>query len=102
MSKDLTDLYQIRFEREFLPRKLAIWEVLCRSYFQTFIEKDATVVDVACGYGEFINHIKAANKIAVDLNAESRDRLHPEVEFHQISAERVSSIGAHRADVVFT
>jgi SAM-dependent methyltransferase len=92
----------MRFERDFLPRKREIWKVLCQDFFQKFINHDATVVDVACGYGEFINNIKAKAKIAVDLNLDAINHLAPEVEFHALSAGEISSIGQKRADVLFT
>ncbi|MFC1605627.1 class I SAM-dependent methyltransferase [Pseudomonadota bacterium] len=101
-GKELAELYRHRFEREFLPRKMAIWRVLCRHYFQRLIEPDAVVIDMACGYGEFINNIRAAQKFAIDVNDDSSDHLAPDVEFHLLPANRLSEIGEGRADVVFT
>ncbi len=101
-SKDLSDLYQIRFDTEQLPRKNAIWQVICHDFLQRFVAADATVIDVACGYGEFLNNITAARKIAVDLNPDARRFLGREVQFHQREATEVGSIGAATADVVFT
>lgn len=101
-SQDLADLYRIRFEREFLPRKRAIWKVLCRDFFQQFIPEDATVVDVACGYGEFINNVRAAKKIAVDLNPETKSHLDSSVEFHALAAANIETLGERQVDVLFT
>jgi SAM-dependent methyltransferase len=101
-GQELADLYRIRFERDFLPRKQAIWKVLCRDFFQQYIKPDATVVDVACGYGEFINNIKAGEKIAIDLNVDTKNHLADVVEFHTLSATEISAIGSARADVLFT
>lgn len=101
-GKELSDLYQIRFERDFLPRKMAIWEVLCRNFFQRFITPGSVVLDMACGYGEFIRNIDAARKIAVDLNVESKEHLGEEIEFHALPADQLSSVGEDFADVVFT
>ena len=68
MDQDkLAALYRNRFPQQELERKAAIWDVLCRHYFQRFVPPGATVVDLACGYGEFINHIDAGEKVAVDL-----------------------------------
>ncbi|MGA9164511.1 MAG: methyltransferase domain-containing protein [Thiobacillus sp.] len=101
-GQELADLYRIRFERDFLPRKRAIWRELCKGFLQGFIKPGATVVDVACGYGEFINNIKAGTKIAVDLNPDTKNHLSPDVEFHALSADDISAIGESRADVLFT
>lgn len=101
-GQELADLYRIRFERDFLPRKREIWRVLCKGFLQGFIKPGATVVDVACGYGEFINNIKAGTKIAVDLNPDTKSHLDSDVEFHALSAGEISAIGENRADVLFT
>ncbi len=101
-SQELAELYRIRFEREFLPRKRQIWQVLCRDFFQQFIDAEATVLDIACGYGEFINQVRAKSRIAIDLNPDTRDHLDADVEFHALSAGDVAKVGAARADVAFT
>ena len=56
-SNELSELYKIRFTEDQLPRKNAIWQVICRNFLQRFIKSSDTVVDVACGYGEFLNNI---------------------------------------------
>lgn len=101
-GKELSELYRIRFQDTFLPRKREIWKVLCEDFFQQFIQPDDTVVDVACGYGEFINNISAKIKIAVDLNPDTKKFLDADVEFHSIPAGAVSTVGEGRADVLFT
>ena len=101
-SDDLTVLYKNRFDEKDLPRKKAVWKVLCNEFLQRFVDPADTVVDVACGYGEFINNIAAGRKIAVDLNLEARDLLDPGVEFHQRSATELAAVVPGIADVVMT
>ena len=101
-TKNLTDLYRIRFSKGELPRKNAIWAIICQSFLQRFISKSDTVVDVACGYGEFLNNIVANRKIAVDLNSDAPKFLDPEVEFHLCEATKLASVVEEKADVVFT
>lgn len=101
-GKELAELYRIRFQDSFLPRKREIWKVLCDDFFQMFVRPNDAVVDVACGYGEFINNIRAKTKIAVDINPDSRKFLDAEIEFHEVPAAAVSTIGKARADVLFT
>lgn len=101
-SNDLSDLYKIRFAQDQLPRKNAIWKVICGSFLQRFVKASDTVVDVACGYGEFLNNIKANKKIAVDLNADALKFLDSGVVFHQCKATELGSVVAGGADVVFT
>lgn len=101
-SNDLADLYKIRFAEAELPRKNAIWAVICRDFLQKFIPKDGVVVDVACGYGEFLNNIQARRKIAVDLNPDARNFLGKAVEFNLAKATDLGRIVDGEADVVFT
>ncbi|MBI3341969.1 methyltransferase domain-containing protein [Candidatus Curtissbacteria bacterium] len=49
-----------------------IWKILCHDYFQRFIKKQDTVCDLGSGYCEFINNIKAAKRIAIDINPETK------------------------------
>lgn len=101
-SDKLQNLYEIRFARGYLPRKNAIWQVISKVFLQPFIKSSDTVVDVACGYGEFINNVSAYRKIAVDLNSDAKHFLGDDVEFHQGSATVLSGIITGDADIVFT
>ena len=66
-SEHLKVLYGNRFGSEGIQRA-DLWEVLCRDFFQRWVPRDATVLDVAAGHCEFINNIEAGRRIAVDLN----------------------------------
>lgn len=101
-SNELSELYKIRFAQEELSRKNAIWQVICQDFLQCYIKQSDTVVDVACGYGEFLNNISANKKIAVDLNADARKFLSKNVEFHLCKATDLGSVIEGKADAVFT
>ncbi|MEP1471072.1 MAG: methyltransferase domain-containing protein [Halieaceae bacterium] len=101
-DRNLAELYRNRFPDEQLARKNEIWKILCRHYFHQFISPTDTVVDVACGYGEFINNISADEKIAVDINPESKQHLAKDIDFMLLAATELSSRLEGRADVVFT
>jgi SAM-dependent methyltransferase len=101
-DKHLAELYRNRFPEQELARKNAIWKVICANYFQQFVAPSDTVVDVACGYGEFINNIAAGEKIGVDLNPDSEQHLADDVRFISLSATELASQLSGQADVVFT
>jgi len=101
-ENNLSALYRNRFPEEELARKTAIWKVLCQRFFHRFVKPDATVVDLACGYGEFINNIDAGEKIALDLNEDARLHLDRGVRFERVNASEVGRLLDGRADVVFT
>lgn len=76
---DLATLYQQRFEHQGEARD-DIWSVLCTEFFQSWVPRDAVVVDVAAGHCEFINNIEAGRRIAVDLNPDVAKRARGDVE----------------------
>ncbi|HXB12208.1 MAG TPA: hypothetical protein VNZ45_09500, partial [Bacteroidia bacterium] len=78
MKDYLLSIYEGRFD-ESLSKRNAMWKVLCKDYFQRFIKHDATVLDLAAGYCEFINNIKCRTKIAVDLNPKTKKMANKDV-----------------------
>jgi SAM-dependent methyltransferase len=100
--KDLHALYRARFSDADRVRKDLVWKVLCRRFFQHYVAPNGTMLELASGYGEFSRHIVSARKIAVDLNPEARDCLPPEVEFHLMSASRLTMIADGSVDTCFS
>jgi ubiquinone/menaquinone biosynthesis C-methylase UbiE len=98
---ELESLYRHRFSAEDRVRKDQIWQVLCEYYFQQFIAPTDTVLDLACGQGEFIRHIRCGQKIAVDLNAEVAETLGPSVRFICSAADDLSAIESQTVDCCF-
>jgi SAM-dependent methyltransferase len=100
---DLESLYRERFSEAERVRKDQIWKVLCRGYFQQFVRPDQdTVLDIACGLGEFTRHIRARQKLAIDLNPEAAALLPPEARFHAGSAEHMTTVDDASVDVCFS
>jgi hypothetical protein len=52
---DLPAIYRHRFEATGLDKRNRVWKVLCQYFFNPMIGPDQDVLDLACGYGEFIN-----------------------------------------------
>jgi SAM-dependent methyltransferase len=102
MTEDLDALYRARFDSEALEHKTRIWRVLCRDHFQRYVGVTDTVLDLACGTGEFINNIQAKKRIGVDLRTDSKALLDLDVRFVQSSATDLVDITSNSVDVVFT
>jgi len=98
---ELEQLYRHRFEENELPRKLAIWKVLCDDYFSRFVKHNDVVIDVGAGYCEFINNICCGKRIAVDLNPRVREFAAMNVEVRHESCTNLASFIESSADVVF-
>ena len=100
--QDLAKLYQIRFSEAKRDKKDLVWKVLCEDFFQQFIPHSSTVLEIASGYGEFIRHISAPRKVAVDLNPDSGTCLPEEIEFHLGSATDLTMLEDDSVDVCFS
>ena len=98
---DLPALYRRRFGDEERKRKDALWKVLCANFLQRYVKPTDTVIDLGAGYGEFINNIRAAKKIAVDLNEDTAHALNHDVTFVLGAGARVPNAQDGSADVVF-
>jgi SAM-dependent methyltransferase len=62
------------------PRRDTVWKALWRYYFRHRIRPTDTVLDLGCGYGDFINNVVAARRIAIDVWPGIVDHLHKDVE----------------------
>jgi SAM-dependent methyltransferase len=99
---DLSTIYLERFTDTGLVKRDQVWKTLCRSFLDPLIGSDKTVLDLACGYGEFINNVTAQKRLAVDLNPDARLHLQPEVKFISSNATDLSQVQGGSVDVVFT
>lgn len=78
-----------------------VWKAI-NEYLQKFVPREATVLDLGCGYADFINGIKAKKKYAIDLNPEmARNIRDKETTFTAQSALDEFSLPDLSADVVF-
>ena len=79
-ARELQNIYEKRFAGTLTYRK-KIWNVLVHDFFQKYVSPDDAVLDLGCGYGEFINTVQCAKKFAMDLNPDARKYLAPSVQF---------------------
>jgi len=100
-GEQLSRLYGERFTAEELAFKRGMWKILCESYFQRFIDRTETVVDLGAGSCEFINAIQCGEKIAVDLNPDLEHFL-DEGKAVVASSSDMPEIVSGSVDVVFT
>jgi SAM-dependent methyltransferase len=82
-------LYRCRVPDRELAQRAAVWRVLCRAWLSRYIPKQGRLLDVAAGYCEFINNVEAAERVAIDLNPETKRHAAPGVIVHEIAAERL-------------
>jgi SAM-dependent methyltransferase len=97
---DLERIYQSRFSGQSEYRQ-KVWGVLCR-FFSQWVPASASVLDLGCGYCEFINTVTARRKYAMDLNPEANNRAAPGVTVLQQDCSATWNIAPDTLDAVFT
>ena len=78
----LQRIYGRRFEA-LTDYRNQVWRTLNDEWFSQWIAPDDTVLDLGCGYGEFINNVEARARYAMDLNPDAASTLGPDVELAQ-------------------
>jgi SAM-dependent methyltransferase len=101
VKEDLQREYDLRF-RSAHQYRTAIWKILIEDFFQPLIPPSSHVLDLGCGWGEFINQIDAAKKYGMDLNPESRQRLTADVQFIEQDCSSDWPLLDKSLDFVFT
>lgn len=101
-STPLETLYRQRFSAEEREGKRKVWRVLCTHYFSRYVSADATVLDVGAGYCEFVNHIQAKRRIAVDANPDVKRFASAGVEAVCADATDLRFLTDNSVDVAFT
>ena len=64
------------------PKRAVVWGALWRYYFSGLIPPDSCVLDLGCGYGDFINSVAARRRVALDAWPDFPRYLAPGVEAH--------------------
>jgi SAM-dependent methyltransferase len=102
VHSNLEQLYKSRLEPNAEYRR-SVWDVLVSDFFARFITPDAAVLDLGCGYGDFINAVQAKARFAMDMNHAAGEKLDDNVQFFlQDCSEPWNGIPENSLDLVFT
>jgi dolichol-phosphate mannosyltransferase len=101
-AEQLSRVYGRRFSEADRHAKDAVWKTLVEGFFQRWIGADEVVLDLGCGFGEFLNHLRCGRKIGVDANGECASLVAADVEFHAADVCDLSFLADGQADTVFT
>lgn len=98
---ELTQIYERRFKavEDYRDR---IWQVLINSFFCQWVRPEHSVLDLGCGFGEFINNVKAAERFGMDLNPATATKLSKNVKFLEQDCSELWSLPDESLDIVFT
>lgn len=101
LKDELQREYALRFAKQAQYRD-AVWKVLTADFFQRFIPRDATLLDLGCGWGEFVNNIAATKKYGMDLNPDAKTHVAGDVELLEQDCSHEWPLAAESLDCVFT
>jgi SAM-dependent methyltransferase len=98
---ELTHIYERRF-KSLEDYRNRIWQILTGSFFSKWIRPEHSVLDLGCGYGEFINNVEAASRHGMDLNPATATKLNKEVRFIEQDCSEHWDLPNDSFDIVFT
>ena len=99
--EELQRMYGARFSSNLEYRK-QVWTVLVADTFSRYVQPTDSVLDLGCGYGEFINTIRCRKKFGMDLNPDTARFLANDVTFLQQDCSLRWQVPDESLDVVFT
>src|SRR5258708_7775671 len=85
-----------------LEYRKEVWRVLTSRFFSRWISRDAAVLDLGCGYCEFINSILARKKYGMDLNPDASKNAAGDVVVFEQDCSQPWPLQEASLDVVFT
>lgn len=83
------------------PRRNTLWRSLWRFYFSKQILPTDCVLDLGCGYGEFINSVSARRRIGLDVWAGAAAYLNKNIESIVSSVTALEGIDDGSVDYAF-
>ena len=100
--RELQAIYERRFKETRIAYRRELWATLVDAFFQPMIPPGAAVLDLGCGYGEFINQVRAGARYAMDLNPSAAEHVQPGVKILFQDCSQPWALPDASLDVVFT
>jgi SAM-dependent methyltransferase len=97
---ELQEIYRTRFAERGQYRR-RIWAALI-SFFSRWISAESAVLDLGCGWCEFINAVRCSRKFAMDMNPDVRGHAGADVTVLEQDCSEPWKLAEGSLDVVFT
>ncbi len=101
LQSDLEKIYKARFSGNEIYRN-EVWSILVREFFKQWIPANGSVLDLGCGYCEFIRNVPAGQKFGIDLNPAVRDLAPSDLTLLEQDCSSIWPLQEQSLDVVFT
>ena len=100
-EKQLSQIYEKRFAG-YENYRNQVWKILVNEFFSKWIKSTDHILDLGCGYGEFINHANCQVRMAMDLNPKTKSLLNKEIILHEQDCSKPWKIESNSLDIIFT
>lgn len=97
---DLQHLYRARFARRSAYRQ-KVWTVLSQ-FFSRWVSPDSDVLDLGCGWCEFINSVTCRGKWGMDMNPDAKHFANPGISILEQDCSNHWRIANQSLDLIFT
>jgi len=84
MEQEFQQLLKLRFSEAEMAQREKLWRCLTETSLQKYFGRDLAIVDIGCGFCEFINSVKGRKKYALDVEASYRVYAADDVEFVKV------------------
>ena len=98
----------VQFKQEYFrtrfiydPRRDGVWSEVVRHIQSLYIPEDSRVLDLGAAYCDFINHVKAKERHAVDVFEKLEKYAQPGVQAHIQDCTELDNFAADSMDVIF-
>lgn len=84
------------------PGRAKVWKAIVE-YLEKYTGRHIeAIIDIGCGYGDFINNVSASSKFAIDLNPDASGYLAEGITFKATKVTDLSCMPTHSVDVAFS
>ena len=100
-EQNLSQIYENRFYGIENYRN-NVWKILVSNFFSKWIDSQDHILDLGCGYGEFINNVNCKARYAMDLNPKVKNYLKEDICFIKQDCSSSWDIESNSLDLVFS
>lgn len=83
------------------PSRSEVWKAIVED-LSKYIRSSDTVIDIGCGFGDFISQVNCKERIAVDINRNEWTNFSERIKFIHSDSSDLNSIPRNSVDVVFS
>lgn len=96
----MSDYYSSRYTPD--AGRAKVWRAIVGYIDKKYLKAPKDVLDLGCGYGDFINNVQCRRKTAIDLNPDAKNYLAAGINFINSTADNLAEIPSDSIDLIFT